>query len=108
MGSGARSVSETLTEDDVPTGLVVVAHGLATIAQCVPAAMFQLDARAVANRCKSQFDFGVRFGILAGVPASRLYPERPDLANLLLVAVTETTTDEDISALTGALTEVLR
>ena len=47
-------------------------------------------------------------GILAGVPASRLYPDRPDLANLLLVAVTEMTTDDDTRALTDALTEVLR
>jgi len=32
------------------------------------------------------------FPLLAGVPASRLYPDRPELANLLLVAVTELNT----------------
>ncbi|CAK0752672.1 putative glycine dehydrogenase (decarboxylating) subunit 1 [uncultured Gammaproteobacteria bacterium] len=42
-------------------------------------------------------------GILAGVPVSRLYPERPDLANLLLVAVTETTTEVDMVALCAGL-----
>jgi glycine dehydrogenase subunit 1 len=47
-------------------------------------------------------------GILAGVPLSRLYPDRPDLADALLVAVTELTTDADIAALDGALREALR
>jgi glycine dehydrogenase subunit 1 len=46
-------------------------------------------------------------GVLGGIPLSRLYPERADFAPLLLVAVTETVSDEDIdtfeSALTGAL-----
>jgi glycine dehydrogenase subunit 1 len=45
--------------------------------------------------------------ILGGVPVSRLSPERPELANLLLVAATETVTDEDITALVTALQEVL-
>ena len=47
-------------------------------------------------------------GVLAGVPVARLYPEQPDLADLMLVAATEMTTDADIQALTGALGEVLR
>ncbi len=46
-------------------------------------------------------------GILAGVPAARLYPDRPDVADLLLVTATECTTDADIAALCDALTEVL-
>lgn len=41
--------------------------------------------------------------ILAGVPVSRLYRDRPDLASLLLVAVTETTTEDDIERLAIAL-----
>ena len=45
--------------------------------------------------------------ILAGVPVSRLYPRREDLADLLLVAVTELNTDDDVDALAGALAEVL-
>ena len=47
-------------------------------------------------------------GILAGVPVSRLYPERGELADLLLVAATETVTADDIERLAAGLTEVLR
>jgi glycine dehydrogenase subunit 1 len=46
-------------------------------------------------------------GILAGVPASRLYPERPDLADLLLLAVTETATPDDMDRLEEGLRETL-
>ncbi len=46
-------------------------------------------------------------GIMAGVPVSRLYPDDPTLANLLLVATTETNTDDDIAALVSGLREVL-
>ncbi len=45
--------------------------------------------------------------ILAGVPASRLYPGNADVADLMLVAATETTTDDDIAALATALKEAL-
>jgi len=45
--------------------------------------------------------------ILAGVPASRLYPNRPELADVLLVAATETVEPEDIEALARALAEEL-
>tara|TARA_R110002167_G_scaffold324533_3_gene530616 strand:- start:2380 stop:3726 length:1347 start_codon:yes stop_codon:yes gene_type:complete len=46
-------------------------------------------------------------GILGGVPASRLYPEAPELANVLLVTATETNTEEDMAALVDGLKEVL-
>ena len=42
-------------------------------------------------------------GVLAGVPASRLYPEDESLADVLLVAATEMVMDEDIDALGAAL-----
>jgi len=45
--------------------------------------------------------------ILAGVPVSRLYPDRPELADLLLVAATELTTPSDMDALAAALREQL-
>src|SRR5260221_5056819 len=45
--------------------------------------------------------------ILGGGPVSRVCPERPELANLLLVAATETVTDDDITALETALKEGL-
>ena len=47
-------------------------------------------------------------GILAGVPASRLWGEGEGVDDLLLVAATETNTDEDIAAYAAALEEVLR
>lgn len=45
--------------------------------------------------------------ILAGVPVSRLHPNRPELANLLLVAASECTTEADMDALATGLEEVL-
>lgn len=45
--------------------------------------------------------------ILAGVPASRLWPDRPELADHLILAATETTPEDDIAALAAALKEVL-
>ncbi len=46
-------------------------------------------------------------GLLAGVPLSRLYPDQPAFRDLLLVAVTETTTEADSEALVQGLGEVL-
>ena len=46
-------------------------------------------------------------GVLAGVPVSRLEPERPDLADLMVVAATEINTDADRAAYVAALKEVL-
>ena len=46
-------------------------------------------------------------GILCGIPASRLYPDRAELANLLLVAATETVTEEDMNRLEQGLRETL-
>jgi glycine dehydrogenase subunit 1 len=46
-------------------------------------------------------------GVLAGVPVSRLYPDRPELANLLLVAATETNPEADMDEFAAKLQEVL-
>lgn len=46
-------------------------------------------------------------GVLAGVSLGRLYPGEDALANGLVIAVTETTTAEDIETLATALQEVL-
>ena len=46
-------------------------------------------------------------GILAGVSLGRLYPDSATLDNGLVVAVTETTTPEDVEALATALEEAL-
>jgi len=46
-------------------------------------------------------------GVLAGIPVSRLYPSRIELADVLLVAATEMVTEEDIDRLDRELREVL-
>ncbi|CAK0778970.1 putative glycine dehydrogenase (decarboxylating) subunit 1 [Azospirillaceae bacterium] len=43
--------------------------------------------------------------ILAGVPVSRLFPEAEDVENLLLVACTETNTEDEMDMLCSALEE---
>ncbi|HVZ69517.1 MAG TPA: hypothetical protein VG891_08625, partial [Rhizomicrobium sp.] len=45
--------------------------------------------------------------IIAGVPASRLMPNDPQAANLLIIAATETTSEDDSAALAVGLTEAL-
>ncbi|MDE2163192.1 MAG: aminomethyl-transferring glycine dehydrogenase subunit GcvPA [Alphaproteobacteria bacterium] len=49
----------------------------------------------------------VKKGVIAGVPASRLFPHDTDAHDLLIVAATETNTDEDCMAFATALREVL-
>jgi glycine dehydrogenase subunit 1 len=49
----------------------------------------------------------VEKGIIAGVPASRLLPHEAQARDLLIVAATETATDEDCEAYAKALAEVL-
>jgi glycine dehydrogenase subunit 1 len=46
-------------------------------------------------------------GVLGGVPASRLSPDNPELADLIVVASTEVNTDEDRAAYAKALREVV-
>ncbi|MXO47446.1 aminomethyl-transferring glycine dehydrogenase subunit GcvPA [Erythrobacter vulgaris] len=58
------------------------------------------DARTVVRKLAKQ-------DVLAGVSLGRLFPEHADLADGLIVAVTETTTEEDIETLAAALGEVL-
>jgi len=50
----------------------------------------------------------VEKGVLGGVSLGRLYPGGDALKNGVVVAVTETVTDEDITALEAALKEVVR
>ncbi len=58
------------------------------------------DAQGVADALADR-------GIVAGVRASRLMPHEPAVKNMLIVAATETNTDEDIDAFGKALAEVL-
>ncbi|MEG3156002.1 aminomethyl-transferring glycine dehydrogenase subunit GcvPA [Sphingomonas sp. RB1R13] len=50
----------------------------------------------------------VAAGVLGGVSLGRLYPAEGSLANGLVIAVTETVTDEDIDALEAALREAMQ
>jgi glycine dehydrogenase subunit 1 len=50
----------------------------------------------------------VEKGVLGGVSLGRLYPGIDSLQNGLVIAVTETVTDDDIDAFEAALTEVVR
>jgi glycine dehydrogenase subunit 1 len=50
----------------------------------------------------------VEKGVLGGVSLGRLYPGSEKLQNGLVIAVTETATDEDIDALEAALKEVVQ
>jgi glycine dehydrogenase subunit 1 len=47
-------------------------------------------------------------GVLGGVPVSRLEPDRPELADLIVVASTEVNTDADRAAYVKALKRVLK
>jgi glycine dehydrogenase subunit 1 len=49
----------------------------------------------------------VKKNVLAGVRASRLYPRERALDNMLIVAATETNTDDDIAAYAAALKEAV-
>ena len=46
-------------------------------------------------------------GVLAGVPASRLWPGQPELANHMIVAATETNTEAETDLFARSLAEVL-
>jgi glycine dehydrogenase subunit 1 len=46
-------------------------------------------------------------GVLAGIPVSRLYPDRPELADVLVVAATEMVTAEEMDRLETDLREAL-
>src|SRR5262245_46977346 len=46
-------------------------------------------------------------GVLGGVPVSRLEPDRPELADLIVIASTEVNADEDRATYARALREVL-
>ncbi len=62
--------------------------------------MLGQDARDVVRTLTGQ-------KVLAGVSLGRLYPDDPQLHEGLVVAVTETTSEEDIETLASALEEVL-
>ena len=46
-------------------------------------------------------------GVIAGVPGGRLWPDRPEMADLLIVAATETNTEAEMDRFATLLEEVL-
>ena len=92
------------------TAAVDLADRLATLGgvEVVTERFFNEFAVRLARPAAAVADELAAHGILAGVPAARLWPDRPELADLLLVCATECTTDAEIDALTGALAEALR
>jgi glycine dehydrogenase subunit 1 len=61
----------------------------------------------VPGRASEVIERLARRGVLGGVPVSRLEPQQAGLADLIIVAATEVTTDEDSAAYAAALREVL-
>lgn len=59
------------------------------------------DAVSVVERLATQ-------GVLGGVPACRLYPDRDDLKGCIIIASTEVNDDDDRTAFVSALKEILR
>jgi glycine dehydrogenase subunit 1 len=49
-----------------------------------------------------------RRGVLGGVAASRFWPDMPELDPLLIVAATETNTEDEVEAFASALAEAIR
>ena len=61
----------------------------------------------VPSKAASVIDKLAAKGILGGVPVSRLEPDKPELADLIVVASTEINTDGDRAAYAAAVAEVL-
>jgi glycine dehydrogenase subunit 1 len=89
---------------------VTAADRLATIrgVQLVNRGFFNEFALRLPRRAAPVVEALAGRGILGGIPVSRFYPGRADLANLLLVAVTETVTENDIDRFDAALREILQ
>ncbi len=89
---------------------VTAADALARIpgVRVLPSAFFNEFAVKLPRPAAIVVEALARRGILAGVPASRFYPDHRELSPILLVACTETNSPEDVEALVGGLREVLR
>ncbi|MFM9939492.1 MAG: aminomethyl-transferring glycine dehydrogenase subunit GcvPA [Hyphomicrobiaceae bacterium] len=88
---------------------VILAERLAEIkgVSVLPAAFFNEFTLRVPGPAAAIVDKLVDKGVLGGVPVSRLLPNRPDLADLVIVASTEINSDDDRASYAKALKEVL-
>ncbi|MEO5372940.1 MAG: aminomethyl-transferring glycine dehydrogenase subunit GcvPA [Alphaproteobacteria bacterium] len=91
------------------TAAVALAARLAQIrgVRVVPSTWFNEFAVTLPRPAAEVVDALAARGILGGVPVSRFYPEYPELEPVLLIAVTETVSADDMDSLVRALTEVL-
>ncbi|MDK9720881.1 MAG: aminomethyl-transferring glycine dehydrogenase subunit GcvPA [Rhodospirillales bacterium] len=76
-------------------------------AKILPSAFFNEFAVQLSKPAVTVVEALAHKRILGGVPISRLYPSWPEMENLMLIAVTETVSDEDMNALIEGLSEVL-
>ncbi len=112
----AFSVHMTLLGERGLTGLAKLNHAracevadrLATISgiRLVNEAFFNEFTLELTVEARPAVHKMVESGVLGGVSLGRLYPDETRLAKGLVVAVTETVTDNDIDALEAALKEV--
>lgn len=88
---------------------VVVSERLAAIAgvEVITTSFFNEFTLRLPMPAATVVDRMAARGVLGGVPLARLFPDDPALANLLLVAVTETVSDDDVAALVVALGDAL-
>ncbi|TAK13577.1 MAG: aminomethyl-transferring glycine dehydrogenase subunit GcvPA [Rhizorhabdus sp.] len=86
-------------------GAVAAAERLATLpgVELVNGAFFNEFTLKLPREARPVVRALADMGILGGVSLGRLYPDAADLANGLVVAVTETSTAEDVEALAQAL-----
>jgi glycine dehydrogenase subunit 1 len=70
-------------------------------------AFFNEFAVRLPHRAAEIVETLARKGILAGVPASRLHPDREELRDILLIAATELTSADDMDRLEQGLREML-
>jgi glycine dehydrogenase subunit 1 len=75
--------------------------------ELVTPAFFNEFTVSLPKAAASVVDQLAKKGVIAGVPASRLMPHEKAAENLLIVAATETSSDEDFAAFERALKEVL-
>src|SRR3546814_2884426 len=79
--------SSDVCSSDLLPGVRLLNHGFFNEFTLVLDSDARLVVRELADR-----------NILGGVSLGRLYPEAPDIRNGLVIAVTETTTSEDVDA----------
>ena len=112
----AFSIHMSLLGEAGVTGLAALNHARASQAaerlnamdgvDVLTSAFFNEFAVRLSKPAAAVVEAAAAKDVLAGVPASRLWPEAEGLENVLLVAVTETNTDEDLDALISVLGEI--